>query len=111
VSAAGRPFVTQLRARPGIVAVDGGSGARVTVRVELPEQWDTIACEVASDAPVVALKRAALAALGLAGEHAEDYLMKVHGAEVLTETGSIAESGARDGTTYLLTHRRRRPVR
>ncbi|MBI1809591.1 MAG: hypothetical protein HYR75_06810 [Gemmatimonadetes bacterium] len=111
MSAAARPFVTQLRARPGIVAVAGGSAARVTVRVELPDQWDTIACEVASDATVLALKQAALAAFGLGGAHAEDYLFKVHGTEVLAEQGSIAESGARDGTTFLLMYRRRRPVR
>jgi hypothetical protein len=111
MSAAVRPFVTQLRARPGIVEVPGGNAAHVTVRVELPEQWDTIAVDIANDAPVLALKHAALAAFGLAGVHAEDYLMKVHGAEVLAESHSIAESGARDGTTFLLTYRRRRPVR
>lgn len=108
---AARPFVTQLRARRGVVAVPGGSAGHVTVRVELPEQWDTIACDVASDTPVATLKHAALAAFGLGGTHAEDFLMKVHGAEVLGEGESVAQSGARDGSTYLLTHRRRRPVR
>lgn len=111
MSAAVRPFVTQLRARRGIVEVPGGTDARVTVRVELPEQWDTIACDIAQDAPVRALKQSALAAFGLGGDIAEEYLMKVHGAEVLGEGESVAHSGARDGTTYLLTHRRRRPVR
>lgn len=111
MSAAVRPFVTQLRSRAGIVAVPGGGEARMTVRVELPEQWDTIACDVAGDTPVRALKQAALVAFGLGGDIADDYLLKVHGAEVLGEGESVAQSGARDGSTYLLTHRRRRPVR
>ena len=111
MSAAVRPFVTQLRARPGIVSVPGGADARLTVRVELPEQWDTIACDVAGDTPVRTLKQSALAAFGLGSAIAEDYVMMVHGAEVLGEGESVAHSGARDGSTYLLTYRRRRPVR
>ncbi|MCX5765908.1 MAG: hypothetical protein NTZ43_01605 [Gemmatimonadetes bacterium] len=106
-----RPFVTQLRSRVGIVSVAGGTGARLTVRVELQDQWDTVAFDVASDAPVTALKRSALAAFGLPGVPAEDYVLKLRGVEVLAEGESLEENTARDGSSFLLSHRRRRPVR
>ncbi len=110
-AAAGRPFVTQLRSRPAVVTVAGGGSERVTVRVQLADLWDAIAFDVATDASVSALKQAALQAFGLVDAHAADYLVKLHGAEVLGEIESIAHSGARDGSTYLLAHRLRRPVR
>ena len=106
-----RPVVTQLRSRPGIVQVAGGSGERVTVRVELAEQWDTVAFEVAADAPVSSLKRQALASFGLQAVPAEDFVLKLRGVEVLAEGDSLAGNTARDGSSFLLAYRRRRPVR
>jgi hypothetical protein len=37
--------------------------------------------------------------------------MKLRGLEVLDEGRTLAESGAIDGSIFLLSHRRRRPVR
>ena len=105
------PFVTALRSRPGVVSVGGPGTPRITVRVELPEQWDTIACDVRAGASVLELKRDALVEFGLGGAFVEDYLLKLRGFEVLGESRSVGESGARDGSTFLLTYRRRRPVR
>jgi hypothetical protein len=105
------PFVTALRSRPGRVRLGGEGGPRTTVRVELPEQWDTVAFDVRADVPVLDLKREALAQFGLGNAFPEDYVLKLRGFEVLGELASAAESGARDGSTFLLTHRRRRPVR
>ena len=105
------PFVTSLRSRPGIVAVGGPGGERIAVRVEFPDQWDTIAFDVRTDAPVIDLKRAALAAFAPRYAAPEDYVLKLRGFEVLGEAGSVAASGARDGSTYLMAYRRRRPVR
>ena len=109
--AAPLPFVTALRSRPGVVRVGDGAGSRSTLRVTLPELWDTIAFDVLNDAPVSELKRAALAAFGLPAAAPEDYVVKLRGFEVLGESSSVAQSGARDGSTYLLTCRRRRAVR
>ena len=105
------PFVTAVRSRPGIVQLGSEGGARVTVRVTLLEQWDTVAFSVATTAPVSDLKRAALAEFRLPQAVPADFVMKLRGWDVLGESSSIAESGARDGSTFLLTYRRRRPVR
>jgi hypothetical protein len=105
------PFVASLRSRPGIVRLGGDAGARLTVRVELPEQWDTIAFDVPAGAPVGDFKKQALAAFGLRRVFPEDFVIKLNGFEVLGDATSIADTGARDGSTFLLTYRRRRPVR
>jgi hypothetical protein len=83
----------------------------VNVRVQLLERWDRMPFEVPADTPVATLKRDALAAFGVGGVAPSDYAVKLRGWEVLGEQGTVAESGARDGSTYLLTLRRRRPVR
>jgi hypothetical protein len=83
----------------------------MNVRVQLLERWDLKAFDVRPETPVATLKRDALAAFGLADAAPSDYVVKLRGWEVLGEQGSVAESGARDGSTYLMTYRRRRPVR
>jgi hypothetical protein len=83
----------------------------VNLRVQLLERWDRIAVDVKPDTSVATLKRDSLAAFGLAAAQDADYVLKLRGWEVLGESRSIAESGARDGSTFLMTYRRRRPVR
>jgi hypothetical protein len=83
----------------------------MNVRVQLLERWDRIAVDVAPGTPVATLKRDALGAFGLAAVPPEDFVVKLRGWDVLGEQASIAESGARDGSTFLMTYRRRRPVR
>jgi hypothetical protein len=41
----------------------------------------------------------------------EDYVLKLNGWEVLDESASLAATGAVDGSIFLVTGRRRRPVR
>ncbi len=75
-----RPFVTQLRSRRGIVAVASShAGIHVTVRVHLPEQWDTVAFDIPGDAMVGALKREALNQFGLTDAIADDYVLNHRG--------------------------------
>jgi hypothetical protein len=81
------------------------------LRVHLLERWDRMPFDVPPETPVATLKRDALAAFGLAHAQPADYVVKLHGWDVLGEQASVGESGARDGSTYLLTYRRRRPVR
>jgi hypothetical protein len=83
----------------------------MNVRVHLLERWDRMAFDVPPETSVATLKRDALAAFGLARAEPADYVVKLRGWDVLGEQASVAESGARDGSTYLLTYRRRRPVR
>jgi hypothetical protein len=105
------PFVTQLRTRGDVLRLTGTGGPVITVRVEMPEVWDTVRAIVSSTEPVVVLKQAALDALYPHGEPHEAFVIKLGGFEVLDEGASVAAIGAVDGSILLLTHRNRRPVR
>jgi hypothetical protein len=105
------PFVTQLRARGDALQLAKAGEPAITVRVEMPEVWDTVKAVVSPTQRVVDLKIAALNALYPVGESHEDFVLKFRGWEVLDESETIAGTGAKDGSIFLLTHRRRRPVR
>lgn len=106
-------IVNSLRARSGVLVLgaDVDSPGAITIRVMMPERWETIAVRCDGDTPVLAVKRAALEAFGQPTRHAEDYVLKLRGFEVLDETAPVTVAGAREGSTLLLTYRRRRPVR
>jgi hypothetical protein len=105
------PFVTALRSRPGVERVGSDTGPRLTVRVTLAQLWNTIAFSVPATALVSDLRSEALAAFGMGNAPPEDYVVKLRGFEVLGAETTVAQSGARDGSTFLLSYRRRRPVR
>lgn len=100
-----------LRARPGVIALGADAPGAITVRVQMPELWDTIAVRCAPDTSVLALKQASLDAFGQHHHPVEDFVMKLRGFEVLDEAAPITAAGAKDASTFLLTYRRRRPVR
>jgi len=105
------PFVTGLRARPSTIDLSRAGGASITVRVEVPEVWDTVRIVASPSEPVASIKHAALEALTASDEPAEEFVIKLRGWEVLDESASLADSGAINGSIFLLTHRRRRPVK
>ena len=105
------PFVTQLRSRPGVIRLGADGQPRITVRVQMPEVWDVVRVETPASEPVRSVKAEALAALQPQGDLLEDFVLKLNGYEILDEMASIADVGAKDGSTFLLTYRRRRPVR
>ena len=105
------PFVSRLRARADAVRLAADGAPTIAVRVQSAELWDALRVELAPSTAVLEMKVRALAELLGAGERHEDYVLKLNGFEVLDEAASVAASGARDGSTYLLAHRRRRPVR
>ena len=111
MSTAAAPFVAQLRSRGDILRLAPEGVDTITIRVEMPEVWDTIRVEVALEQQVHTLKAHALAQLFPAGESPDDFVLKLRGWEVLDETASIASAGAVNGSIFLLTYRRRRPVR
>jgi putative intracellular protease/amidase len=110
---AGAPFVSALRARPGTIVLGdtAAAGARWTLRVEIPEVWDTVRVSAPPSEPVLSVKVMALAALMPDADYHEDFVVKLGGAEVLDENAPVADAGARDGSILLVTSRRRRPVR
>lgn len=105
------PFVVQLRSRPGTLRLGTGTEPVITVRVQMTEVWDTLRVEAPADTPVAMLKRRALELLVPDAAHPEDYVVKLRGFEVLDESLSLADAGARDGSIFLIHSRRRRPVR
>lgn len=105
------PFVSQLRSRPGVIRLGAPDEAAFAIRVEMPDVWDTVRIDAPPSTPAIDVKRAALEALYPEGQYLEDFVLKLHGFEVMDEQASIAEVGARAGSIFLLTFRRRRPVR
>jgi hypothetical protein len=82
----------------------------ITVRVQVPEVWDTVRIDAPPDTPVLTLKERALEALVSTAEPAE-WVTKLRGFEVLDESASLSAAGVVNGSTLLVTSRRRRPVR
>lgn len=109
------PFVAALRSRPGVTVLpqrgEETEGQTLHLRVEMPEVWDVARIDASPDEPVLAVKVHALAALYPKARSHEDFVLKLRGLEIFDEGISVADAGARDGSTFLLTHRRRRPVR
>ena len=104
------PFVTQLRTRGDVIQMAPG-GSPITIRVEMPEVWDTVRVAVSRGESVRAVKERALAALAPGDTTPDAYVMKLRGFEVVDENQSLDDVGAVDGSIFLLTNRRRRPVR
>ena len=104
------PFVSQLRARPGVVRLGADGAQRITLRVQMPEVWDLVRIETPATESVAAVKASALEVLDPEGEPSHSFVMKLNGYEVLDEAVSVTDAGAKDGSTFLLTYRRR-PVR
>ena len=104
-------FVNSLRTRgkPLILGAAGESAKPLSVRAQVLEAWDTIRIDAAPSASVRSLKELALRELYPDPKHAADFMVKFLGYEVLDEDAPLSSTGARDGSTFLITDRRRRP--
>jgi hypothetical protein len=105
------PFVTTLRSRKGTIRLAPEGEQAITVRVEMPDVWDVVRLEVMPGDQVLEVKKYALEALYPEYNVIDDFIVKLHGWEILDETRSLADSGVVDGSILLVTFRRRRPVR
>ena len=104
------PFVSTLRARRETLRVGAPGDGALSLRVEMPELWDVVRVVAAPDATIEEVKTASLRALNPRADP-NAYVIKLRGFEVLDERASVEDAGAIDGSIFLLTHRRRRPVR
>lgn len=104
--------VSTLRARPGVIRL-GNSDASdlIAIRAQVPEVWDAVRIETPRNITVLEVKRRALAALVPDEPDADAYIVKVRGLEVLDESAPLERANVRQGSTLLITSRRRRPVR
>ena len=105
------PFVASLRSQPNTVRLATAGQAHITIRVEVPEVWDVVRVEAAPSTTVRAVKTRALAALYPDKADVDAFVMKLNGAEIHDEDAALADAGVKDGSTFLLTFRRRRPVK
>jgi hypothetical protein len=106
------PFVASLRTQGEPIRLGSGAdGGILHVRVEIPELWTTVRVDAPATEPVLAVKVNALQAMGSVMRSHDEYVVKLNGFEILDERASLAAAGVRDGSTLLVTGRRRRPVR
>lgn len=102
--------MTTLRTSRKAIRVGTAGANALTIRVEVPERWDVALIAAAPETSVLDVKEAALRDVS-PDDDPSDYVIKLRGFEVLDESVSLAGAGARNGSIFLLTNRRRRPVR
>jgi hypothetical protein len=104
------PFVNSLRAS-GTPFILGSPGNQMLhLRAQVLEAWDAIRIDANPSASVRSLKQLALRELYTDAQHEDEYVVKLHGFEILDEDAPISSTPARNGSTFLITDRRRRPV-
>lgn len=103
-------FVNTLRTKGDAVRLGNGSTEPLRLRVQVLEAWDAIRVEADPSQTVGALKLLALRELFADGSDGADFVVKLHGFEMLNEDAPLSATGARNGSTFLVTDRRRRPV-
>jgi hypothetical protein len=103
-------FVTALRARNEPLVVGQKSGDMLRIRAQVLEAWDAIRIDANPSEPVRTVKLRALEELYPEAASADEFVVKLHGFEVLDENVSLTEAGVKNGSILLIADRRRRPV-
>ena len=103
-------FVNSLRTRGKAFVLGSASGQTLHLRAQVLEAWDAIRIDVDPLASVRSLKELALRELYPDVRHDDEYVVKLNGFEILDEDAPISSTAARNGSTFLITDRRRRPV-
>jgi hypothetical protein len=105
------PFVSELRTTDDIIKVGNAEGDILHLRAQVAELWTALRIDASESTPVDAVKRAAISQFFPDGESSDDFVVKLRGFEILDEGVTLAASGVRDGSTLLISRRRRRPVK
>lgn len=104
------PFVNRLRTRGEPFRLGTPAGKSLNVRAQVLEAWDAIRIDADPSATVRSLKQLALRELYPENLPEEEFVVKLNGFEILDEGAPLSSTDARDGSTFLITDRRRRPV-
>lgn len=105
------PFVSGLRTQGGAFKLGSASGPSVLqLRAQVLEAWDAIRIDADPSASVKSLKHLALKELYPGVQNDDQYVVKLHGWEILDEEAPISSTAAKNGSIFLITDRRRRPV-
>jgi hypothetical protein len=102
-------FVNNLRNQGPPLRLGSGTGKVLQLRAQVLEAWDAIRVDADPAASVKSLKQLALRTL-YPNVNENDYVVKLHGWEVLDEDAPLSSTGARNGSIFLISDRRRRPV-
>jgi hypothetical protein len=105
-----RLFVNGLRTQGHAFKLGAPSGTVLQLRAQVLEAWDAIRIDADPSASVKSLKQLALRELYPDARHEDEYVVKLNGFEVLDEDAPISSTAAKNGSTFLITDRRRRPV-
>lgn len=103
-------FVNSLRTRGAPFKLGSPSNQLLHVRAQVLEAWDAIQIDANPSASVKSLKQLALRELFHDAHSEDDYVIKLHGFEILDEDAPISSTAAKNGSIFLITDRRRRPV-
>jgi len=107
---ASTPFVSGLRTQGAAYKLGSASGPVLQLRAQVLEAWDAIRIDADPSASVKSLKALALKELYPGIQNDDDYVVKLHGWEILDEEAPISSTEAKNGSIFLITDRRRRPV-
>ena len=105
-----RLFVNGLRTQGQAFKLGASTGPILQLRAQVLEAWDAIRIDADPSASVKSLKQMALRELYPDSRHEREYVVKLHGFEVLDEDAPISSTAAKNGSIFLITDRRRRPV-
>lgn len=105
------PFVSELRTTDDVIRVGSGDGSVLHLRVQAAELWDTLRVDAPGSTNVLTVKTAGLDSFFPVGYNAAEFVVKLRGFEILDESASLDASGVKDGSTLLVSRRRRRPVK
>jgi hypothetical protein len=103
-------FTNTLRSNREPIVIDNSGAGAITFRVESAELWDAIRVVASPDAPMSEVKRRAIEQFFPQDALVSDYVLKLHGWEILDETAPLRDIGIVEGSIVLLAVRRRRPV-
>ena len=103
-------FVNSIRVQGEPFTLGSGAGKVLNVRAQVLEAWDAIRIDADPSASVKSLKELTLKELYPDARSADEYVVKLNGFEILDEAAPISSTAARNGSTFLITDRRRRPV-
>lgn len=104
-------FVRQLRSNgPAIELAPPGPNA-IAFRVQVSEYWEAVRVVASPETTVREVKHRVLSAFFPGYEYDDEFVLKLHGWEILDESAPVGMAGIVNGSIVLLGDRRRRPVR
>jgi hypothetical protein len=104
------PFVSALRTQGQALRLGSPSSRDLHLRAQVLEAWDAIRIDADPEASLKSLKELALRELAPHVTDIGEYVVKLHGWEILDENAPISSTAAKNGSIFLITDRRRRPV-